>query len=78
VAIARLEEPIERGQAVARYALQGDDGSGWRVLSRGTTIGYAKLDRFGPATVHRVRLVVEDAAAPPEPVTIKLYAGDGG
>jgi alpha-L-fucosidase len=74
--IARLAEDITRGQAVARYALYGSDAAGgadWRPLARGTTIGYARLDRLEPSPVRRLRLVIEDAAAPPEPVTLKLY-----
>jgi alpha-L-fucosidase len=70
----RIEEEIARGQAVARYAVYGSDGGPWQVLSRGTTIGYAKLDRFAPTAVRRVRLVIEDAGAAPEPVTVRLYA----
>jgi alpha-L-fucosidase len=70
----RIEEEIARGQAVARYAVYGSDGGPWQVLSRGTTIGYAKLDRFAPTAVRRVRLVIEDAVAAPEPVTVRLYA----
>ena len=46
-----------------------------KLLARGTTIGHAKLDRFAPAAVRRVRLVVEEAVAPPEPVAVRLYAG---
>jgi alpha-L-fucosidase len=71
----RLEEDIERGQVIGRYTLSGSDGGDWRVLSSGTTIGYARLDRFTPAEVRRIRLVVEDAVASPEPVKIRLYAG---
>lgn len=74
VAIADLREPIERGQRIARYALEGAEGGAWRPLSRGTTIGYRKLDRFPPTPVRRVRVVVEDAVEAPEPITIGLYA----
>jgi alpha-L-fucosidase len=73
VSIARLEEDITKGQTVARYTLSGSDGGEWRPLSKGTTIGYARLDRLAPATVRRVRVAIEDAIAPPEPVRIKLY-----
>ena len=73
VGIARLEEDITRGQAVARYTLYGSDGGAWRALSRGTTIGYAKLDRFAPVAVRRVRLVVEEAEGAPDPVMLRLY-----
>jgi hypothetical protein len=45
------------------------------VLSRGTTIGFRKLDRFGPVAVRRVRLRIEDAVAAPTPVGLRLYSG---
>jgi len=71
----RLEEEIEDGQAVARYVVQGAADGDWTELSRGTTIGYAKIDRFATAvTVRRIRVVIEDAVRPPEPVRIKVYA----
>jgi alpha-L-fucosidase len=74
VGIARLEERIEVGQAVARYTILAQDEHGWRELSRGTTIGYARLDRFAPSSVRRVRVVIEDAVGAPEPIAIRLYA----
>lgn len=74
ISVARLEEDITRGQHVARYTLYGETDSGWRVLSQGTTIGYAKLDRFSPVAVRQVRLEIDDAIAKPELITLKLYA----
>jgi alpha-L-fucosidase len=73
IAIARLQENIARGQRVASYTLSGESSGGWHVLSRGTTIGYTKLDRFEPTRVSRVRLSIDDAVATPEAVTIGLY-----
>ena len=73
VAIARLEEDITRGQTIARYTLSGSDGGDWRMLSKGATIGYARLDRFEPTPLRRVRVTIEDAVAPPEPLRIKLF-----
>jgi len=78
VGIARLEEDIARGQAVARYTLYGSDHGTWFVLSHGTTIGHAKLDTFAPVPVRRLRLAIEDAAVPPGPVTVRLYAPPSG
>jgi alpha-L-fucosidase len=75
VGIARLEEDITRGQVVARYTLYGSDGGDWRALCTGTTIGYARLDRFAPAAVRRVRLAVDAAGSPPERITIRLFGG---
>lgn len=71
--IARLEEDITKGQAVARFTLSGFDGTSWRVLATGATIGYARLARFEPVKLRQVRLTIEDAAARPEPVAIKLF-----
>jgi alpha-L-fucosidase len=73
IGVARLEEDIAQGQTVARYTLYGAADSDWQILSRGSTIGYAKLDRFAPVTVRRVRLTIEDAVGTPENITLRLY-----
>ena len=72
VSSARLTENIALGQAVSRYTLYSADEGNWSVLSRGTTIGYAKMDRFAPTTMRRLRLVIEDAVEMPRPVTITV------
>jgi alpha-L-fucosidase len=71
--IIRLEEDIARGQAVARYSVHGFDGQSWQRLSAGTTIGYAKLDRFPPVGISRMRVVIEEAVAPPHPVAVRVF-----
>ncbi len=73
VGLADLREDVSRGQAIARYGLDGSDGGEWRTLARGTTIGFRKLDRFDPAAVGRVRLIVEGAVDTPRPLSIGLY-----
>src|SRR5262245_5779884 len=60
VGIVRVEEDIAHGQVVARYSVSGSDDGEWRVLSRGTTIGYARLDRIEPTTVRRLRVEVTE------------------
>ena len=70
----RLEENIARGQTIARHVVQGWDGGAWRELTRGTTVGYARLHRFEPTRVRRLRVVVEEAVARPDPLVIKVYA----
>jgi len=69
----RLEEDITHGQGVARYSVFGSDGSDWRPLSSGTTIGYARIDRFPTAAIRRVRLVIDEAIGPVTGLAIKLY-----
>ena len=75
-AVVRLEEDITQGQRVARYAVYGSADGTWRELSRGTTIGHRKLDRFEAVPVRRLRVVVEDAIAPPGRLRIGLYGGE--
>jgi alpha-L-fucosidase len=73
ISTARFEEDITRGQSVAKYVLHGAAETDWQVLSRGSTIGYTKLDRFPSRAVRRVRLTIEDSAGAPAPVTVRLY-----
>ena len=72
--IADLREDVARGQSVAAYRLEGRVDGGWRVLSRGTTIGYRKLDRFAPVTIMGVRLTIEGAVGPAGTVPVRLFA----
>ncbi|HET9274547.1 MAG TPA: alpha-L-fucosidase [Gemmatimonadales bacterium] len=75
VGLVRLEEDIAGGQDVARYRVEGRDGRDWRELCRGRTIGYRKIDRFEPVEVRGLRVVIEDAVAPPRPLRIGAYRG---
>jgi alpha-L-fucosidase len=74
VRIADLREDVSRGQTVSRYTVEGRADGDWRVLARGTTIGFRRLDRFAAASVRRVRLRIEDAQGAPPPVRLSLYA----
>ena len=78
IGLARLGEDIARGQSVTRYTLTGASGEEWRVLSRGTTIGYTKLDRFPTATVRHVRVTIDESLITPEPIALRLYAQSMG
>jgi alpha-L-fucosidase len=72
--IARFGENIANGQRVARYTLSGSmRGDEWQTIATGTTIGYAKIDRFASVTARRVRLSIDDAVDELEPVSIKLF-----
>jgi alpha-L-fucosidase len=75
VSVARLSENVARGQRIARYTLEGAEreDDAWRNISTGTTIGYAKLDRFPSMPLRRIRLTIEDAVSTPEAVAIKLF-----
>lgn len=75
IGIVRLAEDIALGQSVARYTVEASDGGPWRTLASGTTIGYARLDRFEPVSVRKLRVVVTESVAPPQPLTLAAYAG---
>ena len=71
--VASLQEEIARGQWVERYTLEAWTGAAWSALSRGTTIGHRKLDRFPPVLASRVRLTIEGALGPPRISSLGLY-----
>ena len=73
IAIVRIEEDIARGQSIARHTVSGSDGGAWRELARGTTVGYTRLHLIEPTNIRRLRVTIEEAAAPPAPVAIKAY-----
>jgi alpha-L-fucosidase len=75
VALIRLNEAIARGQHIARYKTEGFDGAQWIELSRGTTVGFAKIDRVTvPTVVQRLRVTVEETAGSANPsVRINVY-----
>ena len=73
VTIVRLEEDITQGQRVASYSVMGESGGVWKTLSRGTTIGHAKLDRFLPTQVGRIRVSIEEAIGVPRPLAVRVY-----
>jgi alpha-L-fucosidase len=70
VSAVRLAEDITKGQRVSRYTVYGANGGLWSVVSKGTTIGYAKIDRFQPTMLRRLKLMIEDALDTPEPVSV--------
>jgi hypothetical protein len=61
---------------VANYHLEGSQGGQWQTLARGTTIGHAKLDRLPDRPLlRRIRLVIDEWVATPEPVALQLFEG---
>jgi alpha-L-fucosidase len=73
VSIVDLREDITRGQLVAAYQVEGKTAAGWQPLSKGTTVGYRKLDRFTPVEVSAVRVTIADAVETPRPLTVGVY-----
>jgi len=77
VALADLREPIEHGQVVSQYTVEGAPSSApgaWQVLARGTTIGYRKLDVLTPVAVRRLRITLRTIAPLAQPLQVTVYA----
>lgn len=71
--VASMQEAISLGQRIEAYHIEYQDGSAWRTLSTGTTIGHKKLDRFPRVMARRVRLVIDRARACPTIEEFGLY-----
>ncbi len=71
--VAGVQEAIALGQRVESYHLEYWDGTSWKEIVRGSTIGHKKLDLFSPATAQRVRLVIDKALACPAISSFSLY-----
>lgn len=77
VGFVTLQEEIVRGQHVAAWRLEGMAGDGSsKPLARGTTIGYKRIVALPPAEHHGIRLVIEQAFAPVESLSMVLH-GEG-
>jgi alpha-L-fucosidase len=73
VSILDLREDITRGQTVAKYVVEVENGGTWSTVARGTTIGYRRLHRIPTVTVNQLRLTIEEAFGEPEGIQIGTY-----
>ncbi len=69
----RLSEDIAHGQSVARWTVSISDNAEWKTIFRGTTIGYARMEKFAPVTANRVKLVIEEGLDTPKHVSVVTY-----
>jgi alpha-L-fucosidase len=60
-----LMEDYREGERIREYVVEGFSDGSWRELSRGTSVGRKKIDRFHPAQVAKVRLRATRSAAEP-------------
>jgi alpha-L-fucosidase len=51
-----LREPIEIGQRVAEFEIDVMENGSWRLLSKGTTIGYKQLVRLPVTSAQKIRV----------------------
>jgi alpha-L-fucosidase len=70
---ALLQEMIAVGQRIESYTLDAWHDGAWKEITRGTTVGHKKLDRFGAVTTQRVRLRITGARGLPTLRAFGLY-----
>jgi alpha-L-fucosidase len=71
----RLGEDITRGQHVEGFAVDVRDGSSWKQVATGTTIGYSRVLKLtAPVTAQRIRVRVTRARATPRLSSLGLYS----
>lgn len=60
-----IQEDIRKGQRIRAYQVEGLVDGEWTEHSKGTSVGYKKIDRFSTVEVEQIRLRVTDSAADP-------------
>jgi alpha-L-fucosidase len=63
--VARLQENIALGERVQSYHVEVLNGGEWHTITAGGVIGHKQLRLFPAVTAQRVRLVIDQALAPP-------------
>lgn len=62
----QLRENLIEGQRILAYTVEGTaDGKTWKVLTKGTSVGNKKIDRFPTQKLSAVRLMVNRCKATP-------------
>lgn len=72
-----LEEVIELGHRVRRFALDVRENGSWRTIAQGQCIGFCRCQRTAQVRTDGVRLRILDAGAPPVLRRIRLYDTHG-
>jgi len=68
-----IRESITHGQRVERFTVEGDEGSRWRALATGTTIGAKRIIRIQPFTTNGIQIRLESALGAPRISEVALY-----
>ena len=72
-----LQEPIRLGQRIAAFSVEALVDGEWVEVVRGTTVGYKRVLRVPAITTAHLRLIVEDALAPPALSEVGLFLASG-
>jgi alpha-L-fucosidase len=68
-----LQEPIAKGQRIARARLDAWVNGAWTTFGEITTVGYKRIVPVESVTTDQVRIAVLDSRAPPLIAEVGLY-----
>jgi alpha-L-fucosidase len=71
--VALLAEDILKGQHIERFQIDYLDGTEWKTIVKGTTVGYKRLLRFNDIITTKVRLMIESSRGVPHIKDFGLY-----
>ncbi|MBS1577290.1 MAG: alpha-L-fucosidase [Bacteroidetes bacterium] len=71
--ILSLQENIQVGQRVEKFAAFYEDKGTWKKFTEGTTIGYKRLLRFDPITTGKIKIEISSSRLNPTLSEVGLY-----
>ena len=71
--VLSLQENIRIGQRIEKFTFEYHDGTQWKPVVQGTTVGYKRLFRFAPITSKEFRLKIEASRLNPTLCELGLY-----
>jgi alpha-L-fucosidase len=71
--VLNLQENISIGQRVEKFVLEYKDGTEWKQIAEGSTIGYKRLLKFNAVTAKQVRLRILSSRLNPTLSSFGIY-----
>jgi len=68
-----LQEYITLGQRVRSFVIEAQEGSNWKTVATGTTIGYKRILKIDPVVTAAIRVRITDSKAAPLISNLALY-----
>jgi alpha-L-fucosidase len=72
-----LQEYIKLGQRISRFSVHALEGTEWKKVTDGTTIGYKVIKKFPLVRASKVKLSIEDAKACPTISNLEIFRAPG-
>jgi alpha-L-fucosidase len=73
----QLQENIAVGQRIEKFVLEYNDGTQWKEIVMGTTVGFKRIIGFDAVTSDKVRLVIASSRLNPTLSSIGLFKQAG-